>query len=333
LGQLRAQRTLGALFLGVSLSVALVSRAPTAHADAPGAQAAQDKAAAREFREGERAYAAGDFRHAAESFENAYAQKPHHAPLWNAARSWDRAGNPVRAANLLEKYLREAPPSARDRDQATQSLADLNKRLARLELRAPELQDLKVDGTPAGETLVYVTPGDHVVTAESKVPPGSSNIVRKTITVRAGELVSVTLTPPGESAKPTQSALVAAKSHGRPTPLPLGVFIGAGALTLISSGLMIASGLDTISRKEEFLATPTQERLDAAFTSQTRTNVLIVSSAVLGAATVVIALLTRFSGTDETTAVAPPPRDASATWFLPQARVSVTKGRARPTSR
>src|SRR5262245_17884241 len=74
--------------------------------------------AAQAFTEGQRAFEAGDFRRAAESFEAAYAKKRHHSPLWNAARSWQRAGDDVRSANLIEQYLAIAPRDAPARAEA-----------------------------------------------------------------------------------------------------------------------------------------------------------------------------------------------------------------------
>ena len=121
-----SRRSGGASLLSpVFAGIAIASASALVAAPAVAASAT-DKQAAKSFHDGEKAFAAGDYRKAAESFEAAYKAKPHHAPLWNAARSWEKAGEPVRAANLLEKYLQEAPAGARDRDQATAALADLS---------------------------------------------------------------------------------------------------------------------------------------------------------------------------------------------------------------
>src|SRR5512143_4363052 len=71
--------------------------------------------AGRLFVEGQRSFTTGDFRHSAESFEAAYQKVPKLPALWNAARAWHRAGEPVKAANLYASYLDKAPPKAPDR--------------------------------------------------------------------------------------------------------------------------------------------------------------------------------------------------------------------------
>ena len=77
-------------------------------------------------------------------------------------------------------------------------------------------------------------------------------------------------------------------------------------LTIVASGLTIASGFDTVSKRDAFLDDKTQGRLDDAFSSQTRTNVLLGTSIALGVVTGVIALFfTDWSGS------AIPPREAS----------------------
>jgi hypothetical protein len=67
------------------------------------------------------------------------------------------------------------------------------------------------------------------------------------------------------------------------------VIIG-GAVTAAAGGFAIVSGLDTISKRQAFPDDRTQDRLDAAFASQTRTNVLIGTTIGLGVVTGVLAL-------------------------------------------
>jgi hypothetical protein len=250
----------------------------------------EDKNAAARFHEGERAYAAGDYRKAAEAFELAYAAKPHHAPLWNAARSRERSGEPVRAANLLEKYLHDAPTGARDRDQATLDLVALTNRLGRIEVRTAEASQIRVDDVASDASLVYVTPGEHIVTGISGDVP-----LRRLVTVRAGEVVSVSLTPPAEGQRPPPSFPVP-QPRSQPQPrhgLPLPLFIGTASLTLLAGTFVAISGADTVQGKNAFVRNPTQERLDSAFSAQTRTNILVATTAILGAATLILAYFTQ----------------------------------------
>lgn len=258
-----------------------------------------DRTAARHFADGQKAFTAGDYAHAGDEFEAAYRDKPHHAPLWNAARSWQRAGEDVRAANLYARYLREAPPDAPDRDQATTALRGLTGRMGRIEPHASGVDKLRLDGKPVDAPVVYVAPGEHVAEADDH-----GKTVRKVVTVRAGEQTSVTLAPVRETApaeplvgpprdvRDDGGALVGSR---RPLP-PVVVVVGV-VLTAVAGGVTVASGLDTISKRNAFPSEPTQARLDAAFASQTRTNVLIVTTVGLGVVTAVLAaFFTDWSG-------------------------------------
>jgi len=278
----------------------------------PGATAtAEDrKQAAKDFAEGDRAFKEGDFRHAAESYEHAYHRVPHYSALWNAARSWDHAGEPARAANLYSRYLREAPPRARDRNSAQRLLRALSNRLARLEIHATDVTDVRVDDAPVDGPSVYVTPGAHVV--EGKASDGTA--VRQSSDVQAGDVMSVALVPAAAggaaaSASPSPAPANAAPPASATAPAgttdeaqseephssssrhwsPVFVYFG-GAVTLALGGITIWSGIDTLQQKDAFDKNPTQSNLDSGKTKELRTNVLIGATAAVGVVTAVTAL-------------------------------------------
>ncbi len=284
---------LSPVFAGIAFASASVLVAAPAVA-----ASATDKQAAKSFHDGEKAFAAGDYRKAAEAFEAAYKAKPHHAPLWNAARSWEKAGEPVRAANLLEKYLQEAPAGARDRDQATAALADLEKRLGRLEVRASGVSNLRVDDAEPTGIKLYVTPGDHVVSGSA-----DGKTVRKVLNVEPGQVVSVTLTPPKD--EPIKEEPPKPKPKGGLSPW---FVVGGAAATAVAGGLTVASGFDTVAKKEAFLGDATQPNLDSAFSAQTRTNVLLGVTVGLAVVTAVVAIFVDWKGKDKEA----PPLDARA---------------------
>jgi hypothetical protein len=273
------------------LVVLLMLLVPSIAVAAPDA----DRTAARHFADGQKAFTAGDYAHAGGEFEAAYRDKPHHAPLWNAARSWQRAGEDVRAANLYARYLREAPPDAPDRDQATAALRTLTARMGRIEPHAAGVEKLRLDGKAVEAPVVYVAAGEHIAEADDK-----GRLVRKVVRVTAGELVSVTLAPEPKSAPvvvvgPPPPPPIAPAPARKPLS-PVVPLIG-GVLTAVAGGLAIASGLDTRSKRDDFLDDRTQPRLDDAFASQTRTNVMIGTTAGLGVITGVIAIFfTDWSG-------------------------------------
>lgn len=279
-----------------------VASAPTALAQGRStATAAERKLAAKDFAEGDRAFREGDYRGAAQAYERAYHRLPHHSALWNAARSWHRAGELAKAANLYAQYLREAPPNARDRNNAQKALNELSNKLARLEIHASDVTDVKVDGNPITASSVFVTPGEHVV--EGQTEGGAA--VRQPQTVQAGDVVSVALVPPPPAPAPPPAAEAtppSAPARGAHGWSPIVVYF-EGAVTLALTGITIWSGLDTLQQKDAFDRNPTQDNLDVGKQKETRTNLLIGASAAAGAITALTAIFLvdwhRGAATDE----------------------------------
>jgi hypothetical protein len=263
-------RTLGPGIVAASLLLSTLAWGQGGEPSEEDRQAAQ-----REFAEGQRAFNAKDYRRAAEQFEAAYRHKPHPSPLWNAARAWQRAGEPVRAANLYSKFLREAPPDSRDRNTAHIALAELTPKLGRLELHVAGLTDIAVDGAVTGESTVYVSPGSHLVEAKHQGKP-----VRQTASVEAGQSVSVTLVapsapppqPPPPPPKPPPDVPPEAKPATGWSPTVFWVGLG---LTAVATGVAVWSGVDTLQEKRNYDANPSQESLDSGKGKQLRTNIFL----------------------------------------------------------
>jgi hypothetical protein len=255
------------------LAALVVVLASSSVARADGESPDDLKAAAKLFAEGQRSYREGDYRHAAEAFETAYKKAPRLPPLYNAARAWQKGGELVRAANLYASYLRKAPPSAPDRNNATSALRDLESRVAKLEVHAVDFTDLKLDGVPVdvedqsvASLLVYVTPGSHVVEGKHA---GKSAQERPSAT--AGASMSVVLVAKEEAAPPPV-VMEPEKPHGGWSPI---VVIVGGGLTAVAGGLLVWSGIDTLNQRSTFDASPTQQNLDTGKSDQARTNVLL----------------------------------------------------------
>jgi hypothetical protein len=300
----------------VLVLASLFAVAPHARAE----PSADDKKAAQaSFVEGQRAFRSNDYRHAAESFEEAYRRAPHYAPLWNAGRAWHRAGDLARAANLYARYLREAPPAAPDRDRALEALKELQPRIGRIDVHATDVSEVTVDGDRVDGDAVYVVPGAHVV--EGKTP--AHETVRVAQSVAAGEGVSVALVPPVASATPAvvepatpvpppDSQPPATPRPDAPAPAartgakglsPVFAIVG-GVLTLAAGGVTVWSGLDTSSKKREYLDDQTQAKYDSGKAAQLRTNVLLGATGALFVATGVTAVFfTNWSGSREGVAV------------------------------
>jgi len=253
-------------------------------------ESAEDrKVAAKAFAEGQKAFTAGDFRHAAESFDQAYKRAPRLPALWNAARAWHRAGEPVRAANLYARYLKEAPPSAPDRASALAAMKDLESKLARLEIHADGFTEVTVDGSKIEDTTVYVSPGEHLV--EGKIKKKAATERPK---AEAGVSTSVVLTEPKSEPPPTPPP------PPPPPPAAKGIapiyaVVSAG-LTVVAGGVTLWSGLDTLKQKDTFDGRPTQRNLDEGHTRQARTNALLGVTGGLLATTVILGVVTNWQG-------------------------------------
>ncbi|MDB4996470.1 MAG: hypothetical protein JWM74_3902 [Myxococcaceae bacterium] len=277
---------------GLVLTCTVASAQPGAPARP--AQTPDDaKNAAREFAEGQRAFAAGDFQRAGEEFEAAYRDKPHHAPLWNAAKSWDSAGESARAAGLYARYLREAPADAPDRDAATAALRAISTRVVKLEIHPAEgVTNVTVDGKPLEGETIYVTPGDHTIDGKK-----GDKHAHKDQSGKAGDVLSVLLdasdTPVVAPPPPDRTPDVAPKNDrlddGRHGLSPIFVLVG-GALTVAAAGITVWSGVDTLSQKDTFDIERSQANLDDGRAKQTRTNVLIGVTAGLAVVTGVTAI-------------------------------------------
>ena len=211
------------------------------------------RAAHDQYEQGKAAFEAGDYLRAAPLFLGAYRLAPHHDPLWNAARAYELAGKKVRAANLYTLYLEIAPVDARDRDRATSARRELGGGLGRLEVHG-HAKDLRVDDEPTSGTTIFVAPGQHIVRGTVSDKP-----VESIVTVSSGATLSVALeasaspsatgSPKTSDATPSTAAPARGSSGGRPLS-PGVVYVGAG-LTLASTGLMIASGIDTLNAKSQ----------------------------------------------------------------------------------
>ncbi len=280
------QRPALLLFLATCTVVAVPARADDA-----------GKRAAAQFADGQRAFTQGDYTRAAKAFEEAYKAKPHHAPLWNAARSWQKAGDTIRAANQYARYLREAPADAKDRDQATAELKALSMQLGRIEIHAEStVTDVTLDDDKPQAEITYVAPGQHVVRGKAGDAP-----LRKDVEVAAGAVTSVALSPPPPVVPSRNGDTGAGANPLPPAPerakLPWIVPAVGGGLTLVAGAFTTWSGMDTLSKKDAFdNGARTQADLDAGRDSQTRTNIALGVTVGLGVLSGLSLLLVDFGG-------------------------------------
>jgi hypothetical protein len=137
---------------------------------------------------------------AAASFDDAYRIAPRGAAAYNAGLSWEAAGEAARAADDYARALRAGDLGAVERADTTGRLKNLEHKLGRLTVFAPD--DARVllddqDVTDAGRNL-RVTPGAHSL----RIQYADGKSESRTVRVAAGELVEVRPTGHGEAPPP-----------------------------------------------------------------------------------------------------------------------------------
>lgn len=301
---------------GITLIVGVASGIPCAYAQ-PGdtIEIERRDAARRLFEQGEQAYAAHDYVLAAKAFEDAFRIVPHHAAMWNAARSAHRAGDGARAANGYAKYLHIAPADAPDRDEATAALAELANELGRIDIVAGEFEVVQVDGLAVDERSVYVHPGGHVIEGQT-----GEKKIKITQDIEKGAVRSVALVET-ETPLVIESAPAVEKESKVVRPAPIGTTIRsnpaprrtlnwfgpaaivAGGATLATSLLLIWSGIDTLSAREQFDLAPSSEKLAEGKDKQLRTNLFLGATVTSAIATGIFASLWKMNGSPSNSAV------------------------------
>jgi tetratricopeptide (TPR) repeat protein len=275
-----------------ALSSAPVLRAQPQPAGAPAKAAANKSEAAKQFKAGVAAFKKKQYLEAAEHFEKAFSLAPHPSALWNAADAREKGGEIALSANLYARYLEMATEADKDRNEAKQRLNSLTLTLGRLELFGPDATDIKVDRLTRveGASIVYVDPGDHVVSAKV-----DGKFLAKNVSVASGAKVIVRLVPQSESPPASPRDEVAVVKPDRTTPAksqgvgPGIVYIGAG-VTAVLAGISIGSGLDTSSKRRQFDSSPSAQLYDDGVAAQQRTNILVGVTAAAGVATALVGL-------------------------------------------
>ena len=280
------------------------------------------QAASAAFAEGQRAQLRGDFPRAGELFEIADQAAPSPGALRSAIRNRELAGQDVRAATLALRAIERYGDDRDTRSLADATIARLSAHLARVHVRCGEPCTLTVDGglvssKASAATEFFVAEGSHVLEARwagrepvSKAFEGAAGqTVDQELRPVAGAPVAGpsagTVSPSGTSAPPTTAPVEAtafppapppvADGQLNPTPqahhgLPPTVFWVGTGLTVIAGGALTWSGLNTLSARDRYVKDPTRAGFDNGKSLETRTNLLVVTTAVLGAATVAVGL-------------------------------------------
>jgi hypothetical protein len=308
-GMARYRRSVGALVIaGAACSTVLAVAAPAHAQDVAGA--------ANAFSRAQKAELSGDHDTAAELYELADGLAPAPEALRSALRARKAAGQLGSAALHAERLLRRYPDDKRSKDLAEGTLEESKRKLARIEIQCrPKACGLVVDGGAgssevAESHVVYLEPGKHELNAAFGPDRGAPKVA----IAKAGDRTSLTFEAPastssglrmtdagGKSGVHSASADVTADrgAKGLQRGLSPWIFVGGAVAT---AGLGVAtlwSGLDVLSAHDAYEGNETQRNYENGLDKEKRTNVLIGATVVVGLATGVVAMFTRWgSSTD-----------------------------------
>lgn len=286
----------------------LILLASSAFADDPD-QAARARARVA-YEEGKAAYDAGKYMDAALAFARADMAAPRDDVLALALDAAIRADDaPV--AMMLATRADERDAKGRARKSSEEAKGRYASRVGWLEAVDVNCR-FNVDGAQnaiAPKRGVAVAPGSHRIHMKD-ARAASEKETEEVIEVAAGrrhpvecwqrdERKSASAAEVPHPIMPTTESAPVTAAPAKPAPeklnefrgiSPAFFFLGVGATALLA-GAVVASGLDTVTKHDEFEASQSSDLRDRGMAAQTRTNVLI---ALMGAAGVATGILGTF---------------------------------------
>jgi len=280
------------------------------------------KTAAEEFDAGRRAFKLKDFESSAIHFENADRDAPSPEALQSAIRGRKEAGQAARALTLCAWGLSRYPTDKAFGEYAKQIIAESERSLYKLTVNCSPDCSVIVDSKvmPFGETpsgVVYLDAGAHTLQAGWSYNR-HKNADITAVAAQAGKLSFEA--PPVEKIRDNAGEPNSTSPGGggdedkgiekeKKGGLPPAVFFAGLGVTAVLGGVTLWSGLDTQKNPGQenvtkFCTDPTMYSgppLDCplykdGLAHQLRTNILIGATGVVGATTVVLAVLTNWGG-------------------------------------
>jgi len=276
---------------------ALVS---SAHAQVDLSPAERQAAAEAAYDRGTRAYRGGDYAQAARWYETANELAPAAAAALQAVRAHQRAGNYLRAATLVAFVEAEYGEQHTQRFQRPLERARENG--FELRITCEECDELEIDGEREIFRTLFLAPDvQHTIVATFE-----TGRVEEAATGSAGENQELPLNAPEPEPEPDpvrdpdpdprrDQRQVQQVDQGGGGISPAWFLTGLG-VTAVAGGLAIWSWVDTLDAAADYEMDPTQEKLDAGRDLELRTTILVITTATLGAITLVLLPFTDWSG-------------------------------------
>lgn len=256
--------------------------------------------AQRLFEAAQGAFAEGRYTDAARLFIQADIEAPHPSVIYNAAVSWEQAGDQPRAADAYLEALERSGLDEQQSEEARARLARLRTELGFVRLTRPVGGFASVAHHQRLElpARFFLRPGVHRVLLETESGPATET----PITVSPGESLRVELAVPAAAPEQPPAKLPPAPPPRTPieqdtdaTQRVLG-WVGIG-IGMVASGVAIYMGTQALDRKHDFQNTQytIAERNAAranAVEFQRNTNLAWGGAALFGSAGAVLLLTT-----------------------------------------
>jgi len=258
---------------------------------APAPARSGDPVAAEQLdRQARTAFANGDTRAAAYAFEESARLFEHPSGYFNAARAWERASEPARAADAYQRALALGGLDDALVKQATERLAALEATLGTLSVTGPPGTRITVGHLKDADLPVKL----HLSAGEQRVEvrladgtQGAASIVR--IVAGASATLEIPAHPP---ARPLVPPLVPPPTSRAPSVVGA-LFLGASVLSVGGAAVMGGFFLDQRSRITDPARTHDEQQAahDAAAGLQVGANVAVVSAVIFGGAGLTFVLI------------------------------------------
>jgi len=257
----------------------------------------EDRAeAADAYDQGTSAYLSEHYELAAHWFERAYRLVPTSTALLQAVRAYDKAGDPIRAANLALQLQDLYPSDQRAKQSVELVLASVKPVSVMVKVECAVQCTLEVDGALTRHTTFFVTP-DVEHSLKAAFDSGESSAY---VQGAAGDVKEVKL---------------AAPAPPPPPPIPrwtffssLGATVALGAVT-VWSGVNANNGVSAYESAARSANSPginnggsptpqqqAQSMLDEGQSKERRTNILIGVTAGMAVTTAVLGVFTNWKG-------------------------------------
>jgi hypothetical protein len=318
-------------FAPLVLVLLLGAPAPTALAQLDLSPAERQAAAEAAYDRGTRAYRGGNYAQAAQWYETANELAPAAAAALQAVRAYQRAGNFLRAATLVAFV--ESEYGEEHTERFRRPLERARSEGFELRVLCAECEELEVDGEREIFRTLYLVPDvQHTVLATFE-----TGRVEERTSGGAGESQEMPLNAPEPEPDPEPLAdpvledpIRNPQPRPRIEPEPSGIspafFLTGLALTAATGGVAIWSWLDTLDAASDYESAPTQEKLDAGRDLELRSTILLVSTCVLGAVSLILLPFTNWSGGSDDTESASASLDFFGVAPLPEGGVSASAG-------